>query len=255
MRTLPWIATLVAAGLATSLGCGSDPDSANLADASVAPDAPAALGPCPAQTLCLKPFLVTPAKPVTAGRLTVVWFQLMDIGGTMATELAYDVPFVPGKERYDLPLAQIKAPVIDRVLMCQWENNVCLKTANPPPIGFGLPLVLDDTNANGRIDPAEITLYGNHGVGMAYLAWSAAAHPAGDPALTYGSGVTTYLGDIFSQRIAAGVHAYPLVTGSGFDQRLGAPDAASGADLALCPSQGSSCQVAPPRLVGTTNPR
>ena len=185
----------------------------------------------------------------------VVWFQTQNIWNPIPTEIAFDVPFVPGGARYDLPLSQIKPPVNDRVLLCQWENSVCLRAANPPAIGFGLPLVLDDTNANGRIDLAEVTLYGNHGVGMAYLAWSAVAHGPGDAALVYPSGSPTYLGDIFANGIGAGVHAYPLVMGSGFDDRLGKADTAGGADLALCPSQGTSCSIQPPRLVGTSNPR
>jgi hypothetical protein len=212
-------------------------------------------GPCPANTLCMKPFLVEPQKPVTAGRLTVVWFQGMHVSGlpSIPTDLGYDVGFTPGQDRYDIPLAQIKPPKTDAVLVCQWENNVCLHDATPNPLGFGLPVVLDDTNGNGKIDPAEITLYGNHGVGMAYLVWSQTAHPPGDETLfKYGS--PTYFGDIFTQSVGAGVHAYPLVTTGSFDDKLGPPDTAMTPDLALCPSQGTSCNVAPPRLVGFANP-
>jgi hypothetical protein len=201
----------------------------------------------------LKPFLVQPEKPVMPGRLTVVWFQVANPFTPMPVEVAYDVPFVPGAKRYDLPLAQIKPPATDRVLLCQWEQDVCLHSATPNPVGLGLPLVLDDTNGNGKIDLSEVTLYGNHGVGMAYLAYSAAPHFGNDPSLVQFDR-KTYLGEIFTAGIAAGVHAYPLVA-DGFENALGAADTANDDDLALCPTQGTSCQVAPPRLIDMTNPR
>jgi hypothetical protein len=254
MLKSPWVVLLGSAALLASVACSSDPGTDQPTDGGVTSDGPPD-GPCPEGTLCLKPFLVQPEQPGTAGRLVVVWFQTRDIWNPNPMEVAFDAPFVPGASRYELPLAQIKPPVTDQVLLCQWENDTCLRTANPPAIGLGLPLVLDDTNANGRIDPTELTLYGNHGVGMAYLAWSAAAHAPGDPALAYQDGDPTYLGDIFANGIGAGVHSYPLVMGTGFDDRLGKIDTASGADLALCPTQGTSCQIQPPRLVGSDQPR
>ncbi len=250
MNKLAWLSL---ACLAT-IGCTSD-EGSTPTDAAVSVDAPPPLGPCPDKTVCLDPFLVTD-KPVMAGRLTVIWFQPMRVNGLppMPVEVGYDVPFEPGKMRYDIPLAQVRAPSRTDLLLCQWEGGFCQTQANPPPIGFGLPVILDDTSGNGRIDIPEITFYGNHGVGMAYFAWSQNNHPLGSPALQYSPTLQTYLGKIFTVGISAGVHGYGLVPGSGFDSKLGPPDSASGADLAICPSQGSSCQVPAPRLVGVDNP-
>ncbi|NVB80398.1 MAG: hypothetical protein HOV81_18545 [Kofleriaceae bacterium] len=242
------------ASLLVFAGCsGSDNDGATPPDAAVAIDAHVDL-PCPANTVCLEPFLVTD-KPGTPGRLAVVWFQPMHVQGlpSMPTEVAYDVPYVPGQSRYDIPLAQVKPPMSTAVVLCQWEMGVCQQMANPPPIAFALPVILDDTNGNGKIDGTEVTFYGNHGMGMAFFAWSLRAHPLGDPALfQYGS--NTYLGNIFTAGIAAGVHGYAIQPGSSFEDKLAAADTASGSDLAICPSQGTSCQVNAPRLVGFENP-
>ncbi len=241
---------VLAASCSSPSGTGPAP-----VDASIAVDAPPVMPPCPDATVCLKPFLVTD-KPVTAGRLTVVWFQLMRVNGLppMPVEVGYDVPFVPGKPRYDIPLAQIRPPSRHQLLLCQWNNGVCNPDAPIPGIGFALPVILDDTSGNGAIDTTEITLYGNHGIGMAYFGWSKNAHATGSRALSYDDGDPTYLGDIFTGAIAAGVHGYALLPGPGFDQRLGAPDSASGSDLAICPTQGTSCQVTAPRLAGSQNP-
>ncbi len=228
------------------VACGGDAnDGANTnngADAAAdSPDAGESLGPCPAKTLCLTPFLIEPEKAQQAGRLTVVWFQVMDLPPNTgpATHVAYDVPFEPGRSRYDIPLAEISAPPATPTLLCQWESGVCQTNANPTPLGLGLPLVLDDANGNGKIDSAEVGLYRNHGVGMVYLGWSASGASPGSVQL----GINK---DILPSGIQAGVHYY--APDDLFDASLGQADTGGPFDLALCPSAGNSCQVVGPTL-------
>lgn len=242
------LAALVAAGC-------SESDSSSMADGAVAVDAPAGLGPCPSGTLCLDPFLVEAQKPVAAGRLVVVWFQPMRVNGLppMPIEIAYDVPFVPNLRRYDIPLAQVRAPIADQVLLCQWDSLGCHRDAPIPAVGFALPVVVADTNANGRTDLDEVSFFSNYGGGMAYIAWSKLAHPVGSTALAYNDGDLTYLGQIFRKGIGAGVQSYNLMPQS-FANALDAPDTGDGSDLALCPNAGTSCQVTMPRVVGADNP-
>ncbi len=243
---------LLVVALAAACSDSSSPEPMTTPDAAVAIDAP---GPCPPATLCLSPFLVEPEKPVAPARIAVVWFQPMHVNGLppMPIEIGYDAPFTPNLPRYEIPLAQVKAPISDQVLLCQWENGVCLRDARPPAVGFGLALVLQDANANGRVDVSEVSFYSNQGGGMAYLAWSKLAHAVGSPALAYDEDTLTYLGEIFTKGIAAGVQSYELIP-RGFDNALGAPDTGDGADLALCPGSGASCQVGMPRVLDADNP-
>jgi len=214
----------------------------------------AGLGPCAARTLCLQPKLVTTGPPPTAPRLVVAWFQPRHVSGLppMPVEIGYDVAFVPSLARYDIPLDKVRAPTTDSVLLCQWDQGQCQHTAPIPPIGFALPLVLEDGNGNGHIDASEISFFTARGGGMTYIVWSQDAHAPGTRALAYSDGTPTYLGKIFTQSIAAGVQSHGLLP-AGFDSKLAGPDTGDGADFALCPAS-SSCQITLPRLVGAENP-
>jgi len=125
----------------------------------------AGLGPCAARTLCLQPKLVTTGPPPTAPRLVVAWFQPRHVSGLppMPVEIGYDVAFVPSLARYDIPLDKVRAPTTDSVLLCQWDQGQCQHTAPIPPIGFALPLVLEDGNGNGHIDASEILVMVENG--------------------------------------------------------------------------------------------
>lgn len=173
------------------------------------------------------------------GRLAVVWFS---INGKPEPSpmIGYDVPIAQDNKEMLIPLSSV-TPVSDESLF--FCPRKCTDETQCPCIGqpkFGLALVavLQDTNANGKIDLDEVN--SNYGLAHMVMAYSETDYPAGT------------LNDynvMLPDGMKKGLNPYRVVDlGNGKDG-LSPADMTTIFDLNVCASAEHKCAVPEIRLV------
>jgi hypothetical protein len=240
MRTIQtWMIVSCAALVVTA--CGDDggdggaPDAADGADAADNADA-ADLGPCPADTLCLRPTSVTPGGEIPAGRVGVVWFQLNDDGIDPEIEIGFDAPLDPSAARIDIPVGDITGPGEEN-LVCERacpDETMC-PCLGKIQIGFAFVIAVVDVNGNGAIDvPDDVGIsndVGIYGVGFMAVGFSETAYdPAPSP-----------FEALFPDGIQGGIAPYEVIENAGSFDTLGVPDEPQIYEFTVCVPGDATC--------------
>ena len=191
------------------------------------------------------------AEEIPPGRIAVQWHQADD-DAPPSYLLAYDAPFDPLAAEVEIPVGEVRVPCAEFAACyspCDGGYGVCAcddRGVDGNRIAFSQVVVVEDSNANGRVDGAE-GRYSDEDLG--FSRWSSAW--MGGPNLTIAWAEATSIPTAlpvaywFPEGVEAGVHAYRELPQVSFTPGFGFIEEGDALELHVCAPGSKSCDGVP----------